>query len=503
MNHKWTLILLSLLVPLAGQGQFLPLTGRTAYGVRSLGKTRPIPIESIRYRRMYPIPKFQGAALFTTKTGTQFHSNNTLWTALQKNIERNIVKSDLERIQTQPLLVPLHVNLSVLSKTVPLPEQQSFQDILENAYREILAHPSEWNLRKQVELLANQKHIALLEEPLFLDVMSLELYMLKNYNAWPQMNGDPAIDELNKNIMQALWDDTLYPVIVNLRSNATNVPNISATVTETESFIKKYKRMPGVVYLNLDSYEDISPSIQEKNLGVDMQFLAVTNLGNDAKLSHASLAKLIDQWECYYVIALESGIPEREADGVANIPVYTKAQWQSRLMRWVYSNPIQALMHEPRSYEEILQRRQTVWNSQLANARKQASEEQVMQWWELMRPERESDLRFSKWNDFERSEALLYAAKSLDLQMPQLSHAEWDAYLQQWIERIGIPRSVILEGSVDDEIPVDALINGEIKIKSFKEMEPLEKEEEILGQLYYNHIYPEEYIARLREANEL
>ena len=34
-------------------------------------------------------------------------------------------------------------------------------------------------------------------------------------------------------------------------------------------------------------------------------------------------------------------------------------------------------------------------------------------------------------------------------------------------------------------------------------MDLLEKREEVFGQIYYNHIYPEEFIARLREAGEL
>ena len=139
----------------------------------------------------------------------------------------------------------------------------------------------------------------------------------------------------------------------------------------------------------------------------------------------------------------------------------------------------------------------------MASAKQQASAEQVNQWWELMRPVRETSLQFSQWNDFERSEALINAARSLELEMPVLTHAEWDAELQQWIETMGIPRNIILENSETDEIEVDELIEGTVKIKPFKEMDLLEKREEVFGQIYYNHIYPEEFIARLREAGEL
>ena len=498
MKSKWT-VFLFLFVPLFGYGQRIPMkAGKNLAHVHN-GIER-ISIENIRYRRIYPVPELKGIPIVT---GKKQATANTFWNSLQQRIERSVIGTDRTWITKQRVLVPLYVDSSIVSSVVSLPDQQRFKELLETTYQEALKDPKEWNLRKTIEQKVAKNHLTLSNNALFLDVMSLELYMLKHQYKWPRIGEDPEIELLNKRILQALWDDKLYPAVLALRRQAGNIPSIQAVVKGTEAFIKQHKRMPGLVYLNTADYTGPELTVHEKNLGVDMQFLSVTNLGNNAKLFNAPLAKLIDQWECYYVIALEGGIPEREADGVANIPVYTKAQWQSKLMRWVYTSPIWALLHEPRSYEEILQSRQAIWNTQLANARKQVSEEQVIQWWELMRPEREAELRFNKWNDDERNDALLFAAKALNLQMPQLTHAEWDEYLQQWIDAMGIPRSVILEGSDEDEIPVDALINGEIKIKSFKEMTPLEKREEILGQLYYHHIYPEEYIAKLREANEL
>ncbi|MBR2081486.1 MAG: hypothetical protein IJ876_00490 [Elusimicrobiaceae bacterium] len=505
MKYLWMVLLMSLLFPLAGYGQRLPLKSGRQF-VRMDGGSSRVPVAYIRNKRIQKVPDLKGLSLGVKLTPSMetllFH--NSFFAALQRNIEKVMIGTEREQIMKMRWVAPLYMDVSAqISKTVALSEQQNFRYLLEESYRDVLLTPGEWNLRKIVEQKVVRNHLTLLDEALFLDVMSLEFYMHKHRNEWPLMGTDPEIDKLNKHLVQALWDDNLSGIVVALRRQATNIPAISTTVQRTETFIKKHKRMPGLVYLHTPEYTGISITADEKNLGMDMQFLAVTNLAEKEKFSSASLAKLIDQWECYYVIALDSGIPERDADGTANIPVYTKAQWQKRLERWVHSDPVMALLRDPRSYSELLQAHNNVWEEQLASAKQQASAEQVNQWWELMRPVRETSLQFSQWNDFERSEALINAARSLELEMPVLTHAEWDAELQQWIETMGIPRNIILENSETDEIEVDELIEGTVKIKPFKEMDLLEKREEVFGQIYYNHIYPEEFIARLREAGEL
>ncbi len=504
MKYLWMVLLMSLLFPLSVYGQRSLKSGRQLMLMNR--KTVRVPVIYIRNRRMQPVPDLKGIALGVKPTPFMDMRpfRNTFFASLQRNINKVVSGAEREQIMSTRLVVPLYMDVSLqISRAVPLSEQQFFRRLLEESYQDMLFTTGEWNLRKVMEQKVDRNHLTLSDEALFLDVMSLELYMNQHHNEWPLMGTDPEIDKLNKQLAQALWDDKLSGIVVALRRQATNIPAVSTVVQRTEAFIKKNKRMPGLVYLNTPEYTGISITADEKNLGMDMQFLAVTNLGENEKNLNAALAKLIDQWECYYGKALDSGTPERNADGTANIPVYTKAQWQKRLGRWVHSDPVMALLREPRSYLELLQAHNNVWEEQLTSAKQQALPEQVNQWWELMRPVRETSLQFSQWNDFERSEALINAARSLELEMPVLTHTEWDAELQQWIETMGIPRNIILENSETDEIEVDELIDGTVKIKPFKEMDLLEKREEVFGQIYYNHIYPEEFIARLREAGEL
>ncbi len=394
-------------------------------------------------------------------------------TLLQKSIDRAVF------LQLETIPHPLIGHLKFFSASL------NIQRTLNQVWRDISLSPS-WNFREVAEKKLKEYPSWLKENESLLDVLTLEQYMLKNQGKWPRNFKDGQTAVLAKNIAVALYSP-YQNYLVSLRKVATNIPTIQETVTKSEKFIAEYKRVPGVVWLLSETDEDLPViSAEEKMLGSDLQFIVQTDIINSETTGTASTARLRDWWNCYSDIYFASGIPEVSTDGKANIPVFTTAEWQHKLYRWVHNQPVSALLYPARSYKELVIAHEQQFNQAL---KQNVIASQVLEFWNKEIQEKaEEAYPFDQWIFMEKEEALLNAAQQVrSVKMPQLSHEEWDQYATNWVEQKNLTLVKLKEIS---SIP-------------FKELSSKNRANLIIGNIYYHHIYPEEYIAKLREANEL
>ena len=363
---------------------------------------------------------------------------------------------------------PLIMNTQLLQEAISVTSSSKrtlLRTLMNQTWNELLKS-TDWNYREALEAKLSKHNLSFDVQDTILDVLTLEQYILHK-GKWPRNMEDSRESALSKKISAALLTN-YKEYVVDLRRQASNIPTVQQTITQAEKFIKTYKRVPGTVYLlstNVESLPGISA--EEKLLGEDVQFLVETDIAVSQGQENASLARLRDLWNCYADIYFASGIPETSSDGNPNIPVLSTAQWQNKLNRWTYSQPVRAILYPARPYQYFV----------VAHQKRGESEGQAAD--------------FGNWNQIEKEEALLAAAQILNIQTPTLTKEQWDESLDNWIEGMDVPRYEI---TTEGDNPV---------VKKFKELDPLEQLEVVFGHIYHLKQYPEEFAKELREKGEL
>ena len=129
MKYLWMVLLMSLLFPLAGYGQRLPLKSGRQF-VRMDGGSSRVPVAYIRNKRIQKVPDLKGLSFGVKLTPSMetllFH--NSFFAALKRNIEKVMIGTEREQIMKMRWVAPLYMDVSAqISKTVALSEQQNFR----------------------------------------------------------------------------------------------------------------------------------------------------------------------------------------------------------------------------------------------------------------------------------------------------------------------------------------------------------------------------------------
>lgn len=462
MNHKYKMFIISLVMALFSvqvYAQLGPKMGRV--GTVALKKTTVPKLVNAR------VPRVTGTTV-SAKPLWSMISTNTVISAPARAVrledKLDLYITSYIAANEQPLIMNTQL-LQEATSTTSSSKVTLLRTLMNQTWSELLKS-TDWNYREALEAKLSKHHLSFDVQDTILDVLTLEQYILHK-GKWPRNMEDPQEMALSKNISAALLTN-YKDYVVALRKRVNNVPTADQTISQAEKFVSTRKRIPGVVYLQSQNTDDLPfVSAEEKLLGQDLHFLVETNIASSLGQENASLARLRDWWDCYADIYFASGIPEFSSEGKPNIPVLSTAQWQSKLDRWTYSQPVRAVLYPTRPYQYFV----------TAHQKKGESEEQAAD--------------FGNWNQMEKEEALLAAAQILKIKAPILTKEQWDASLANWIEAMDIPRYEI---TTEGDHPI---------VKTFKELDPFEQLEVVFGNIYHLQKYPEQFAKELREKGEL